>query len=88
MICSKCGALISDSAKFCTECGCKIDIPSVIGENNAVTEIMPETADIVTEEVMKADEAVAEINSAISENAAEAVANDMEKVEMQRTCYR
>ena len=81
MICSKCGALISDSAKFCTECGCKIDIPSVIGENNAVTEIMPETADIVTEEVMKADEAVAEINSAISENAAEAVANDMEKVE-------
>ena len=81
MICSKCGALISDSAKFCTECGCKIDIHSGIGENNAVTEIMPETADIVTEEVMKADEAVAEINSAISENAAEAVANDMEKVE-------
>lgn len=78
MICSKCGALISDSAKFCTECGCKIDIPSVIGENNAVTEIMPETADIVTEEVMKADEAVAEINSAISENEAEVVANDME----------
>ena len=81
MICSKCGALISDSAKFCTECGCKIDIPSVIGENNAVTEILPETADIVTEEVMKADEAVAEINSAISENAAEAVANNVESVE-------